>query len=272
MTLLDDARRYGYDVDPLWEVARTGRYRGKVANIGWAFARRNNGWNGTTERQDVADYLGTSTSKLTPTVLGTPYYLVSTSASDGVGGIGIQTMRVNCLVGASLTRSIRTITLDGTTPVLLGSDVAFVQYMESGTVGSTGYAVGDVYCSSKSTAGVPAVSECIDMVRVGSGRSASGRIMVPGGFSCYMLGWHASAVNTTMDVHLSATAYTDNRALSPGFHFQETAWLGAGSNFTDALHFLPMPPGVIIKLNAIPGAQAAGNRCEGSFHFALIEG
>lgn len=264
-------RGMAFDTDPMWEVARTGKYRGKTANLGWMFCRRDNGWNGTSELQDVAHYLDGSQSLHNPTVLGTPYYIVSTSASDGVGGTGIRTVLVNCLVGALGVRTIREITLNGTTPVLLGDDIKHVQYMESASIGSVGTAVGSIYCSSKSTAGTPAVSERIDMIGVGDGRSMAGRVMVPDGFTLYLVGWHVSAISTTMDTRLRGTAYTHDRSLSAGYHFQETAYLGAGQTFTDDLHYLPFPPGAILKMSAIPGAQAAGNRCEGSFHFLLIQ-
>lgn len=271
MNVLDDfPRSRHYDTDPLWEVARTGQYRGHTANLGWMFARRDNGWNGTTALQDVCHYLDGSQSNANPTVLGTPYYIVSTSAQDGAGGTGIRTLYVNCLVGASLTRTIRVITMNGTTPVLLGNDIAHVQYMESGDVGSVGVAVGNIYCSTLSTAGTPTVAQRIDMIGIGDGRSSAGRVMVPGGFTLYLVGWHASAIGTTMDVRLRGQAFTHDRSVSPGFHFQETAWLGSGQNFSDDAHYLAFPAGAILKFSAIPGAAAAGNRCEASMHFIIV--
>ncbi len=257
--------------DPLWEIARTGKYRGKTANLGWMFARRVDGWSSTAVMGDVAEYLDTSQASVNPTVLGTPYYLVSTSAQDGVGGTGIRTVYVNCLTTALGTRTIREITLNGTTPVLLGNDILHVQYLESGAIGSGGVAAGDIYCSTRDTAGTPTVAQRIDMIKTGNGRSCAGRLMVPGGFTAYLIGWHASAVGNTMDVRIRGQAFTHNRALSPGFHFQETAWLGSGQSFTDDFHFLPFPALSVVKLSAIPGGAAAGNRCEGSFHFVLIE-
>ncbi len=272
MGLLQDfSRQHHFDTDPRWEIARTGAYRGRVANIGWMFARRDNGWNATPEMQDVAQYLDGTQSRINDTVLGTSYYIVSTSAQDGVGGTGTRTVYVNCLIGATGVRTIREITLNGTTPVLLGNDVKFVQYMEVGKVGSSGGAVGSIYCSTKSDVGTPTVAQRIDMIGVGNGRSASGRFMVPADFTLYLLGWHVSAINTYMDARLRGTAYTHDRSVSPGFHFQDTAWVGPGQNFTDDFHYLPFTSGSVIKLSAIPGAAAAGNRCEGSMHFILVK-
>lgn len=269
--ILDEfPRSRHFDTDPLWEISRTGHYRGHVANIGWMFARRDNGWNGTSALQDVCHYLDGSQSNANPTVLGTLYYIVSTSAQDGVGGTGIRTLYVNCLVGAELTRTVRVVTLNGLTPVLLGDDIAHVQYIESGALGSVGVAVGDIYVSTLATAGVPTVAQRIDKIGVGGGRSSAGRIMVPGGFTLHMVGWHASAISTTMDVRLRGQAFTHDRSLSPGYHFQVTAWLGSGQNFNDDMHYLSFPAGATIKFSAIPGAAAVGNRCEASMHFVLI--
>lgn len=271
MNVLDDfPRSRHYDTDPLWEVARTGQYRGHTANLGWMFARRDSGWNNTSTLQDVCHYLDGSQSNANPTVLGTPYYIVSTSAQDGVGGTGIRTLYVNCLVGVELTRTVRVVTMNGTTPVLLGSDIAHVQYMESGEIGSTGAAVGNVYCSTLSTPGTPTVAQRIDMLGAGNGRSTAGCVMVPGGFVLHLIGWHASAIGTTMDVKLKGQAYTHNHALSPGFHFQGTAWLSSGQNFSEDTKYLAFPAGALLKFSAVPGATAAGNRCEASMHFILI--
>ena len=108
MNVLDDfPRSRHYDTDPLWEIARTGKYRGHTANIGWMFARRDNGWNGTSALQDVC-------------------------------------------------------------------------------------------------------------------------------------------------------------------HFQETTWLGSGQNFSGDMHYLAFPAGASLKFSAIPGAAAAGNRCEASMHFIIV--
>lgn len=264
-------RSMHFDTDPMWEVARTGQYRGKVANLGWMFCRRDNGWLNTSAVQDVAHYLDSSQASINPVVLGTAYYLVSTSANDGAGGTGIRTMRVNCLIGATGVRTIRTVTLNGLTPVLLGDDVKFVQYMESDAVGSVGVAVGSVYCSSKSTAGTPTVAERIDMVGAGDGRSLSGRVMVPYGFKLHLVGWHVNAISANMDCRIRGTVFTDSRTLSPGFHFQETSWVPSGGSFVGDFHYASFPEGAQIKLSAIPSAAAAGNRCEGSFHFLLIQ-
>ena len=260
-----------FDESPLWEVARTGQYRGKVANLGWMFCRRDNGWLNTSTVQDVAHYLDGSQASINPVVLGTPYYLVSTSASDGVGGTGIRSVRVNCLTGALGVRTIRTITLNGTTPVLLGDDVQFVQYMESDAVGSVGVAVGNVYCSSKSIAGTPTVPERIDMIGPGDGRSMAGRVMVPDSFKLHLMGWHVNAISANMDTRIRGTVFTNDRTLSAGYHFQDTAYVASGQSFVDEFHYATFPAGAIIKLSAIPSAAAAGNRCEGSFHFLLVQ-
>lgn len=270
--ILDEFNRSRhFDTDPLWEIARTGQYRGHTANLGWMFARRDAGWLNTSAVQDVAHYLDGTQASINPVVLGTEYFIVSTSASDGVGGTGIRSVLVNCLIGATGVRTVREITLNGLTPVSLGSDVKFVQYMESADVGSVGVAVGSVYCSTKSNAGTPTVAQRVDMIASGGGRSMSGRVMVPAGFKLHLLGWHVNAISANMDTRIRGTAYTHNRATSVGYHFQDTAYVPSGGTFVDEFHYLMYNEGAIVKLSAIPSAAAAGNRCEGSFHFVLIE-
>jgi len=161
--------------------------------------------------------------------------------------------------------------MNGLTPVLLGNDILAVQYMESQDVGTGGVAAGDIYCSSKSTAGAPTVAQTIEKIVTADGRSMSGRIMVPYGFTAYLLGWKASAIANTMDVRVRGTVFTDDRSLSTGFHFQETAYLAAGSSHEDDLHMLSFPAGAVLKVSAIPGAVAAGNRCDASLHFMFIQ-
>jgi hypothetical protein len=98
----------------------------------------------------------------------------------------------------------------------------------------------------------------------------SGRVKVPTDFTLYLLGWTAGAISGNMDTRLRGTVFTDDRAVSTGFHFQQTAFLPAGQTFRDEVHYLKFPSGCELKVSAIPGGAPAGNRCDGSFHFLLI--
>lgn len=253
---------------PEWEIARTGLYQGKVANIGFQYGRRSLGWSSISLMGDVANHLDGSQRYASDPVPGTPYYLVSTSASDSAAGTGIRSVRVNYLNTAGV-RTLANITLNGVTPVLVASDIKFVQYLESNLIGSEGEAVGDIYISSASV-GVPTVAQMIDKISVGDGRSMGGRVMVPKDFNLYLSGWNCSSVKSIMDIRLSGKAFTDDRSVSPGYHFQDTAYLGDGLHFNTPLPSLRFEEGAIIKCSAIPSGAAATNRCDISFHFLLI--
>ena len=86
-----------------------------------------------------------------------------------------------------------------------------------------------------------------------------------------MRGWFASAIGNTMDFRLRGTVFTDDRSLSPGFHFQQSAYLSAGQNISVPFEFLKFPSGSEVKVSAVPGAAPAGNRCDTSFNFLFIE-
>lgn len=254
-------------IPPEFEIAQTGLYRGRVANLGYSIARRSAGWTSTSVMGDVSNYLDTSQANNTPVVVGTEYFIRSSSVEDSVGGTGIRKMRINYL-NATGHRTIANINLNGTTAVSLGNAISFVQYMESAEEGSAECAVGNITIASVS--GAPTVAQTIEKIVVGDARSMSGRVRVPTGFTLYLLGWTASAISATMDARIKGTVFTDDRALSTGFHFQQTAYLASGQNFIDENHYLKFPAGAEIKISAIPGSAPAGNRCDGSFHFLLI--
>jgi len=253
---------------PDWEVGRTGKYQGKFANLGYMHCRRTLGWSSTSVAGDVCNYLDTSQRSINTPVNGTSYYIVSTSTADGVGGIGIRSVRINYLDTAG-NRIIITVVLNGTTPVFVASNVTYFQYLESSAIGTDGQAQGDIYISSNA-GGTPTVAQTMDKIVAGDGRSMSGRVMVPTGFNLYLLGWTCSAVGNTMDVRLRGRAYTDDRTVSPGFHFQENAYLGSGQSGGDTIPSLRFESGAEIKVSAVPGGAPAGNRCDATFKFLLI--
>ena len=77
---------------------------------------------------------------------------------------------------------------------------------------------------------VAAYDTTIEKLVAGDSRSLSGRIKVPSNYSMYLRGWFASAINSTMDCRIRGTVFTDDRTVSPGFHFQQAAYLASGQN------------------------------------------
>jgi len=253
---------------PEFEIARTGKYRGKTANLGYCLGRRSLGWTSTTLQGDISNYLDTSQQSNTVVTVGTTYYIRSSSVNDTAGGTGIRSMRINYLDGSG-NRTITTVSLNGTTGVSLGNNISFVQYMESASEGSGLTSAGDITISSVS--GAPTVAQTIEKVTVGDSRSLSGRVKVPTGFSLYLRGFFASAISSTMDTRIRGTVFTDDRTLSTGFHFQQAAYLASGQNIDFPFEFLKFPAGAELKISAIPGGAPAGNRCDANFHFLLIQ-
>jgi hypothetical protein len=253
---------------PEFSIAQNGLYNGKVANFGYCIARRSLGWLNTSVMGDISNYLDTSQANNNEVVLGTTYYIRSSNVQDAAGGTGIRTMRINYLNAAGI-RAILNVTMNGTTAVSLGSAISFIQYMESETLGSSGVAAGDIIISTSS--GIPTVAQTVEKISAGDGRSMSGRVKVPSNFTMYLLGWNASAISSTMDTRLRAQVFTDDRSLSQGFHFQQNIYLASGQIYDEDTHYMRVPSNAQIKISAIPGAAAAGNRADASFHFLLVQ-
>jgi len=251
-----------------FEIMQTGLYRGKTANLGWQFGRRQSGWTNTTDFGDVCEYLGTTQATINTPTPGVQYYVRSSNAADSAAGTGIRSVYINYLKTDG-TRTIVEITLAGLTAVPFADDVKFIQYMESGAVGSSGVAAGDIAISSVTTA--PTVAQIMEFIKTGSGRSLSGRVMVPKDFTLYMLDWRGSAIGQTMDVRMRSNVYTHNRELSSGIHFQEVMYLASGQFANASFDYLAFPAGALIKISAVPGAAAAGNRCDVGMKFLLIQ-
>jgi len=254
-------------VTPEFEIAQTGYYRGKRANIGYALARRA-GWLDTSSLCDVSNYLDTTQAKNNSVVLGTTYYIRSSSAQDGVGGTGIRSIRINSL-DSDGNRTITTVSLNGTTAVSLGNTFSFIQYIESELVGTGDGAAGDITVST--VTGAPTVAQTVEKITAGDSRSMSGRVKVPTGFSMYLRGFYASAFSAAMDVRIRGQAFTDDRSLSQGFHFQQSAYLANGANADFDFEYLKFPSGAEVKLSAISTQAGSGNRCDANFHFILIQ-
>lgn len=257
-----------HGVTPEFEIAQTGYYRGKRANLGYCLGRRSSGWSSTSVQGDISNYLDTSQAKNTPVIIGTTYYVRSTSVNDTAGGAGIRSLRINYLNGLGV-RTILNVNMNGTTAVSIGNDISFVQYVESNTEGILGTADGDITVST--VTGAPTVAQTIEKLVAGDSRSLSGRIKVPSNFSMYLRGWFASAISSTMDCRIRGTVFTDDRTVSTGFHFQQAAYLASGQNIDFPFEFLKFPSGAEIKVSAIPGSAPAGNRCDTNFHFLFIE-
>jgi len=108
-----------------------------------------------------------------PPTAGVQISLVSTSASDGVAGVGIRSVDVYYL-DADLVEQIETIVLNGVTPVVsVATNVRFIQCMHMVTFGSSKAAVGNISAYNG--------ANNYSYIGVGATRCSSSLRMVPAG-------------------------------------------------------------------------------------------
>lgn len=251
-----------------FEASFTGKVRGKNAYVWTILGRREKGWTNTTDIGDIAHYLDTSQAFINTPSAADTLYLTSTSASDTAAGVGVRTVKITYLDVAGNIQT-RTETMNGTTNVNLGTGHSFILFMESASSGSSASAVGDIYLTR--AAGAPAVATTVEMIGAKGGRSMSGRIKVPTGYTGYIPRWDCCAINTSMDIRMRAQVFLADRSLSTEFHFQDTMYLASGQNQVCELPYLKFPADSVIKMAAVPGAAPATNRCDASFDLLLIQ-
>lgn len=251
-----------------FKIAQTNLLKGKLSQVGYCLGRRTMGWVNNSLQGDLSNYLDNSQSGGNSVVVGTTYFLVSSSVEDGISGTGIRSIRLNCLDTLGNT-SIRTIATNGITPVSIGNDISYIQYMESSSIGSVGKSVGNISIASANTA-TPTVAQTVEKITADEGRSLSGRMKVPANYTVYITDWNIFSINADMDSRIRGNVFTDDRTLSPGFHFHQTMYVSANSNSAVQLPYLKFPAGAEIKMSAKPSAAASGNRCDGSFKYILV--
>lgn len=262
----------GQSVDtPESECGRTGAWHSKRCAVVTILGRRSQGWNSTSVLGDVAQYLDTSQDGLNAVSTATTYYVRSSSANDTAAGLGAETVRIVYLDSFGYQRAM-TVALNGLTGVSLGLGFSAFQWMEVETVGAAGVAAGNITISSVS--GAPTVAQTVEYLASGGNRSLSGRYTVPKSWAAYIIAWDATSIGgATMDTRLRATSFADDGQLSPGvFHFRDTSFVQAGASTGHALlYFTRLPALTEVKVSAIPGAAAAGNRLDVSIHILVVE-
>lgn len=255
---------------PTFLASRYGLVDGAAATLITVLGRRLSGWSSTTLYGDVCSYLDTSQAEINPVVLGTTYYIRSSSASDtntAPAGTGARQVRVVYL-DSSGAQQVMTVSLNGTTAVSLGNAISYFQWAEVASTGSNLYPVGNITISS--VTGAPTVAQIVEFIQAGYNRSRSGRYKVPTGKVFYGLGWDVSAIGQTQDSVIRGTVFADDRSLSTVFHSQDGLFVPGNTQSPNIdLHYLPFPAGCEIKGSSIPGAAAAGNRCDLMFHGIL---
>lgn len=259
----------GLGMDPIFAASYNGAISGKSASVITVLGSRSNGWTSTSVFGDACDYLDTSQAAMNTPTTGQTLYIVSTSTSDSAAGTGARTVSISYL-DTSGNRQVHIATMNGTTPVSIGTGYSFVQWAEVATVGSGGFAAGNI--SITSTNGSATVATTFEYISSGGNRSLSGRYKVPSGFSAYAISWSASAIGNTMDCRLRADVFSSDRSLSPGvFHFMDRAYLTSGRDGIWLQYMDKYPAGAVIKVSAIPGGAPAGNKLDCDFSLLVVE-
>lgn len=253
---------------PEFVAAQIGVVNTKVSKIVTIFGRRNQGWASTTGYGDVSNYLNGTQDRNNDVVLGTEYFIRSSSPADTVDGLGARTVRVVILDATGHQQTI-TVTLNGTTGVSLGAGISYVEWAEVASVGSNTTPVGNLTVSS--VPGAPTVAQIVEYLQAGENRSRSARYKVPTGFVAHLTSWDCEAVGNNQDLSVRATVFSDDRSLSSVFHIQDSFYLPGNTTGVGAsLHYLSCPTASEIKVSSIPTAAGAGNRADATLHLLLV--
>ncbi len=253
---------------PEYSVQHTGYLSGHEASLYHIMGSRTLGWSSTSVLGDACEYLDTSQALMNTPTTGQALYLVSTSASDAAAGTGAQTVRTVYLDANGL-QQVRTDTLNGTTPVSIGSGYSFIQWMEVASTGSSEVSVGNLTISS--TNGAATVATTFEYVKAGGNRSLSGRYKVPSDCHGHLIHWDVSAIGNTMDTRLRATVFADDGTISTVYHFLDRWFLTSGADATGLLEYRELPANCVVKVSALPGGAPAGNKLDCSFSIILMK-
>lgn len=180
--------------------------------------------------------------------------VVSTSASDAAAGIGLRTLHIHYLDTNYKTQE-ESITLNGTTPVnTVATNIYRINNMHAETVGSSGYAVGNV--SLTNTGGTVTYG----IIMAGSNSSHSAIYTVPAGVTGYISHWQASSGSTGnhfCQIEVLATCHDD--VIWPGtFLTQDIQGTQNGGVSIEFPIPIPIPEKTDVKMRAISDAANAG--------------
>lgn len=193
-----------------------------------------------------------------PPSTGIQMSIVSTSASDGVGGTGIRSVDVHYL-DADLIERTETVILNGLTAVLtVATNIRFVQCLHIVTYGSGKAAAGDIKMF-----GISGTGQIYSMISTGSVRCSSSARMVPKGKRAFIAAAIASSVSGTAAssnrIRLGSTwfeghDYTADSIIIP---FGSQGFQDNGNGLTFPLPAGPFPEGSVIGMVVIKDNKIA---------------
>lgn len=193
--------------------------------------------------------------------------IVSTSASDAVGGTGVQQVHIHYLDN-TYTYQIATVNLNGLTPVpTTPTNILRINAMHATLVGTTGQAVGNI--SLTNLAGTVTYA----FITAGYNTARQAIFTIPAGKTGYISQWQGAAGSSagTHFTQVEIRATTHLGVLYPGvfLHLDEVA----GENFSQEVSYkipIPIPGTADVKVSAISDAVNANATAVGSI-FGWIE-
>jgi len=218
---------------------------------------------GTTALQDLTET--GNTVLVRPN--GTNIEIVSDDVADnGSATTGVRTVHIDYLDVNGDTQH-GTYTMNGDTPVVIGTMMYDIQWMHTVTVGSNTVAEGNIQINDVATHSI-----VFEQISLGGNQSLSARYKIPNGYTGYIMGWHASSVTRKIDFKLRADVDRHERTLQTGvFNFQDAMVLEATpSGYRPFAVPLKIPAGGTVKISAqsFTGSGDAG----GGFDLMLVEG
>jgi hypothetical protein len=225
---------------------------------------------GSTAINDICEYLDTTQELHNSPTAGQTLYAVSTSADDADAGTGVNSIKIVYLDSTGLLKE-KLVTLNGVTPVSIGTGYTEILYVEAASVGSGKIAAGDIAISS--TNGVATVATTFELIKTGDNRSFSGRIKVPKGYTAFLESYSFANVagTATFDAQLVSDVSPYDGELKSGIRFQhDRDFLAALGRFERPAASYAYPELSKIILSAIPSAVAAANKCQSSCWLLLV--
>ena len=191
--------------------------------------------------------------------------VVSSDANDTILGTGTRSIEMYYLDSNGLEQQ-EIVELNGTTPVnTVATDIDYVQWFHTQTVGSGGVADGNL--SIRSVGG----ATTYEYITSGGNQSLAAKFKIPSDKIGYVIGWQASGFTQKIDMRLRATVDRFGRTLLPGiFLFQDIAVLKDSTSGWIPFNIpLKMPSNSVVKMSGI--SSLAGGDGAGQFDILLID-
>lgn len=246
------------------EVQLTGYYQGREAKIFHINGRRSS-FTSTSSPNDIKQYAPTIARMATVTSADA-LEIVSSNAADSAAGTGVRTLKVTYINSSNDIIESPAITLNGTTPVPAGFTANEILWMESDTVGSNNFAVGNIVLRKVVGA------EELEMISAVSNKSFTCKFMVPLAYKGYILKWDAGDIQNEQDFRIVGQVNSFDGTLSPLYRNIDVAYIPS-NNFSPHFDMLmkPVPALARIKVTTITASVAVGTRADVGFSILIIK-